>query len=148
MSEKDKELLQPESINTELAKPDADDLIKDEELLFAYDDAENMLKDDRKQTDDILANFLDMVMNEGDGSTASKEAICKLLELKMKAADSIIKLADLKTRIKLKERNTFPPYMAQHNTYNIGKEGKLDKRKLLKELDKKKNEAKSNDKHN
>lgn len=146
MTEKDKELIEPDAIAGELT--DADDLIKDQELLFAFDDATTMLKNDRQQTEEILANFIDMVINEGDGSTASKEAICKLLELKIKAADSIIRIADLKTRIKMKEKNTFPPYLAQHNTYNIASGDKVDKRKLLGELAQKKKEARKNDKQN
>ena len=142
MAEKNKELLEPNSINNDLVPTnDCDDLIKDEELLSMYENITTMLKKDRKQTDRILANFVEMVINDGDGSTASKEAICKLLELKMKAADGITRIADLKTRIKLKERNTFPPYLAQHNTYNIGGD-KIDKRRLLKELEKKKKEVK------
>jgi len=147
MTEKEKELLEPDSINKEIAtQPENNELIHGEELVFAFDDVTSMIKKDLEQTDEILGNFVNMVMNEGDGSTASKEAICKLLEIKLKGADSITRMLDLKTRILLKEKNTFPAYMAQHNTYNINPEEKINKRELITALEKKKKEARANDK--
>lgn len=146
MTEKDKEVLEPDSIDKEIAVPEngMKELVSDDDLLGMYEDAISLIEKDRKQTDEVLENFINMVMNEGDGSSASKEAICKLLELKLKAVDSFTKIADLKTRIKLKEQNTFPAYLAQHNTYNLGGANSNKRQLLMKEIDKKR--KKPNDK--
>lgn len=136
---KEKQVYEPD-----LVKPKDDneltEIVSDDDLVNMYDNIEDMIKQDRKEVDGVLENFLNMVMNEGDGSSASKEAIVNLLKMKSDSADKIIKIADLKTRIKLKERNTFPPYMNQNNTYNIGG-GKIDKRKILQKLKKEKSKG-------
>jgi len=124
------EILEPNSINSS-DENELTEIISDDDLVNMYDDIVDMVKEDRKEVDEALANFTNMVMNEGDGSSASKEAIVNLLKMKLDSADKIAKIADLKTRIKLKERNTFPAYLAQNNTYNIGTSEKIDKRALL-----------------
>jgi hypothetical protein len=130
----EKEVLEPKLVNqpenNELAE-----IVTDGELVAIYDDIVDMVNKDRKEVDEVLRDFINMVMNEGDGSSASKEAIVALLKMKMDGADKLSKVADLKTRVKLKERSTFPPYLAQHNTYNLG--DKMDKRAMIEQLNKK-----------
>lgn len=135
----EKEVLEPKLVNQN--EGELSEIVSDNDLVNIYDDIVNMIRKDREEVDDVLANFVNMVMNEGDGSTASKEAIVNLLKMKMDSADKLSKVADLKTRIKLKDRNTFPGYLAQHNTYNLGGE-KLDKRAMLQELNKAKGKKK------
>jgi hypothetical protein len=59
--------------------------------------------------------------------------------MKTDTADKIIKIADLMTRIKLKERNTFPKYLAPQvtNQYNFGEQKSEEERRqaLLAEID-------------
>jgi len=104
------------------------ELIGDEHLLGVYGEIMTNLREDRSQVDEVLSNFLEMVMNEGDTSTSSKEALVNLIKLKTDTADKMAKIADLMTRIKLKEANTYKPYLnaKQDNktTINIGSEGK------------------------
>ena len=77
-----------------------------------------------------------MVLNEGDATAASKEAVVGLVKAKSETNDQVIKIADLMTRLKMKERNTFNPaiHAHQHNTYNLGK---MDEEKdiLLQEIE-------------
>tara|TARA_Y100000034_G_scaffold112747_1_gene147034 strand:- start:379 stop:792 length:414 start_codon:yes stop_codon:yes gene_type:complete len=135
----EKEVLEPNLVNQ--AENELSEIVTDNDLVTMYDDIVDMVHKDRTEVDEVLANFTNMVMNEGDGSSASKEAIVNLLKMKMDGVDKLSKIADLKTRIKLKERNTFPGYLAQHNTYNLGNQ--MDKRAMLEQLNKK---GKKNDK--
>lgn len=109
------------------------DLISDEALIGIYGEVLGIIRQDRVELSDILNNFCEMVMNQGDSSSASKEAIVNLVRTKMDAADKMAKIADLMTRIRLKDKDTFPRYLSarQENTINIGDSSK---RELLKRL--------------
>lgn len=89
---------------------DLSTLVPDEMLMGVYGELFTNLKDDRKQIEDLLSTFADMVINEGDSTTSSKEALTKLVDAKANNVDKMVKIADLMTRIKLKERDTYKPY--------------------------------------
>lgn len=97
-------------------------LITDDALLGIYGNILDMLKSDRNEIDEIIAKFGDMVFNDGDATTSSKEALINLIKLKVDSADKMSKVADLMTRVKLKEKDTFPRYLTanQNNTINVG----------------------------
>lgn len=102
-----------------------ENLISDDTMLGMYAEILEKIKTDRTEIDDYIARFADLVFNDGDATTASKEALINLIKLKSESADKMSKVADLMTRIKLKERDTFPRYLAAHqnNTINIGDNG-------------------------
>lgn len=75
-----------------------------------------------------------MVINDGDASSASKEAIVNLVKIKSDTADKMSKVADLMTRIKLKDKDTFPRYLAAQQNNKVVIEG--SKRDLLKSISK------------
>jgi hypothetical protein len=75
-----------------------------------------------------------MVMNDGESSSASKEAIVNLLKIKSETNDKMAKVADLMTRIKLKEKDTFPRYLAAQQQNHITIES--GKRDVLKSINK------------
>lgn len=113
------------------AKNEEKALITDEALIGIYSDIMEKVQEDRNQITDVLDQFLNMVVNEGDASSASKEAVVNLIKAKSDQADKMTRVADLMTRLKLKEKDTFPKYMAQNigNTQiNVGSQ---DKRSLL-----------------
>ena len=68
-----------------------------------------------------------MVVNDGDASSASKEAVVNLVKAKSDANHQLIEIAKLMTNIKLKERSIIDPavnraiHAQQNNIYNIGK---------------------------
>lgn len=101
---------------------DVSNLIGDEDLLDSYDEIMGWLREDRKQVSEFIDTMAEMVINEGDATSASKEALVNLVKMKSDLADKAAKIADLKTRVKLKEKDTFPRYLAasQNNTINIG----------------------------
>lgn len=110
--------------------------VTDEMLLGVYDEALDNIRTDRKEIDGLLANFVEMVINEGDSTTASKEALVKLVELKLETSEKITRVADLMTRVKLKERNTYAysgPHLnaLQQNTQNTYV---FDKREMFREV--------------
>lgn len=117
------------------------DLISDEALLGVYGEIMDNLRSDRDQFSELTDTFAEMVINEGDSSTSSKEALVNLAKAKMETADRMAKIADLMTRIKLKQPDTFKPYMKKEgqpsgNTINIYDTSGLNKRALLEALQK------------
>jgi len=128
------------SMNVSLPQPKEDEegsLVSDEALMGIYGEVLKNLRDDRCQIDTFLNEFAEMVINSGDASSASKEALVNLVKAKVDATDKMSRIADLMTRVKLKERDTFPRYLAanQKNTINIG--GGDDKKQLIHAINKK-----------
>ena len=122
---------------SEIITPDYKEcIVGDQELLDLYDEILENCRTDRSNIDEVLANFVDMVMNDGDASSASKEAIVNLIKIKSDTSDKMTKVADLKTRIKLKEKDTFPRYLAQQQNNKVVIETG-SKREMLKMLEKK-----------
>ena len=124
-------------------QPEPDqNLIKDEQLLGIYKEIMTSIESDKKEISDVLNFFVDLVVNDGDSTTSSKESLVNLLKLKTDQADKMTRVADLMTRLKLKERDTFPRYLAAHQTnqINIGDNGQ--KKALLEMLNKQKKEKK------
>jgi hypothetical protein len=113
-----------------------ENIISDDALLGIYQEVLNGIREDRQEIDKLLANFVEMVINEGDSTSASKEALVNLVKIKTDTSDKMAKIADLMTRVKLKERDTFPKYLAAHqnNTINIG-ENATNKRELIKQIE-------------
>jgi len=146
-----KEIKEPEIIDESVAlkkvnstelqtNAEENPLITDERLLSVYEGVLDQIEKDRDEASELLVTFIDMVTNDGESSAAAKEAIVNLMKLKADTADKKIKIADLMTRIKLKERNTMPGYLAaqQHNTYNFGpnKSEEDTKQMLMDEINK------------
>ena len=124
---------------------DVSQLISDETVVTVYEEILNNLRTDRIEVDEYLNNFADMVFNGGDSTTSSKEALINLIKVKSDTADKMAKIADLMTRVKLKERDTFPRYLAasQNNTINVGDGAK---RALLEAINKAQKENKEDKK--
>lgn len=131
------EMIKIESNGTSMSissppKEEVKELITDEQVLGLADEILQDIRDDATSIKDAYERFFDMVMNEGDASSASKEAIVNLLKVKSEMSDKKIKVMDLYMRVKLRERDTFPKYLVnnQKNTIVNG----MDKKKLLEEI--------------
>lgn len=110
--------------------------VSEDLLMGTYTGIFNDLKESIKETDETLQSFLNLALNDGDSSSATKEAVVNLLKLKtVDIPDKMIKVADLMTRVYLKEKDTFPRYLAakQENTINIHSEMKKDVIKKIKQ---------------
>jgi hypothetical protein len=131
----DVEMLLPSMNKVQEIVPEKQEcIIKDEQLVGLYDEILQSCRSDRSKADELLANFLDMVLNDGDASSASKEAIVNLMKIKSDTADKMSKIADLMTRIKLKDKDTFPRYLAAQQNNKVVIEA--DKRSMLKSINK------------
>ena len=117
-------------------------MVEDEQLVGLYEEILTNIREDRVALDEVLVNFIDMVMNEGDSTSASKEAIVNLIKVKSDASDKMAKVADLMTRIKLKDRDTFPRYLAaqQNNKITIENSANRDFLKLIQKAQEKKDD--------
>ena len=135
------------NLNLSNQNNDVSQLISDETVVTVYEEILNNLRTDRIEVDEYLNNFADMVFNGGDSTTSSKEALINLIKVKSDTADKMSKIADLMTRVKLKERDTFPRYLAasQNNTINIGDGAK---RALLEAINKAQKENKEDKNRN
>lgn len=115
-------------------------IIEDDQLLGVYDEILENCRKDREGIDEVLANFLDMVFNDGDSTSATKEGIVNLMKAKSDISDKMSKIADLMTRIKLKSKDTFPRYLAAHQHNNVKIES--NRRELIQRLEAKKKDKK------
>lgn len=119
MSEEKKEVLPVQ------VQPEAESLVTDEALLGIYGEILQNLREEREETKEYLDKFGDLVMNDGDATTASKEALVNLIKIKTETTDKMSKIADLMTRVKLKSKDTFPAYLNKQLT---------DRREQLKKI--------------
>lgn len=108
------------------------EIITDEQMIGLYGEILGLIREDRKEVGEILTNFLNMVLNEGDASTSSKEALVNLLKIKSETTNNMSKVMDLLVRIKMKDRTLPPISVNQTNQIEDGNQ----RRKLLKAIQK------------
>lgn len=113
-------LLPSMTVSKDMMMPEPKEcIVGDEFLMGLYGEILTNCRNDRTEIDTVAANFSDMVMNEGDASSASKEAIVNLYKIKTDISDKMTKVADLMTRIKLKDKDTFPRYLAAQQNNKV-----------------------------
>jgi hypothetical protein len=119
-------------------------LVSDESLLGVYGEIMENLRDDRSQVSALVDTFSNMVLNDGDSSTASKEALVNLLKTRIETSDKMTRIADLMTRIKLKQPDTYQPWMGKGkekgNTINIYDASGINRKSLMERIQKERKE--------
>lgn len=137
MENEELEKLLPQ-INVTVPQPqeEKESIIPPEMLLGLFSEALDDVRKEKEQLDELINNFVDMVINEGDSTTSSKEALVNLVKIKTDTTNNKTKIIDLITRVHLKEKDTFPKYLNLHaqQTNNIA--GPTDKRELIKAINK------------
>jgi len=118
-------------------------IVSDDALLGVYGEIMDNLRSDREQVSELLDTFSNMVLNDGDSTTSSKEALVNLLKTKIEASDKMTRIADLMTRIKLKQPDTYQPWMGKGkekggNTINIYDAGGINRKSLIERIQKEK----------
>jgi len=117
---------------------DAALLISDAQYLGVLEEIMTSIRDDRKQVSDYIDNMADMVINDGDTTTATKEALVNLVKIKTDLQDKMLKAADLMTRLKLKNTYAYSgPHMnaMQQNNINIGSDAPdFSRRELIRAI--------------
>jgi len=136
-------------MNVSVSEPQANEntasnIVSDEELVGIYSEIMGCIREDRQQVAGFIDTMAEMVINEGDATSSSKEALVNLVKIKSDMTDKMSKVADLMTRIKLKDKDTFPKYLAanQNNTININ-EG-TSRRAIIEAVNKAKNKKDQN----
>ena len=118
-------------MNVAVAQPTESTTITDSDLQIIYAEILDDLRSDRKEVDILLNNFVEMIMNEGDSSSSSKEAVVNLVKVKTDIADKKAKVADLMTSLRLKDKQMSKVTANQTNHIHI-----TDKRAILETLTK------------
>lgn len=124
-----------------------EDIVSDEMLLGIYSEILDNVRQDRGEIDEYLGRFADMVINEGDATTSSKEAVVNLMKMKTDQSDKMSKIADLMTRVKMKEKDASKFITKQNgDVINIGS-SIPNKRALLETMEEaaEKSRSKKND---
>jgi len=105
-------------------------IIEDQTLVDLYQELLQQGRDDRRECDTYLTNFVEMVINDGDSTTASKEALVNLMKIKTDITDKMSKIAAEMTKLKLKEKYNENPKSieAQQTNFIIGN---TDRRALI-----------------
>lgn len=137
------EIIKPENSLADGKSSQEVSIISDDALLGVYGEIMDNLRSDRSQASELVDTFSNMVLNDGDSSTASKEALVNLLKTKIEASDKMAKIADLMTRIKLKQPDTFQPWMSKGkdkggNTINIYDSSGINRKSLMEKIQKEK----------
>ena len=114
-----------------VSNPNSTAPVSDEDLLNLYNEILDDMRKDREHVDELLGNFVEMVINEGDGSSASKEALVNLAKLKTDIAANKVKVADLMTTLKLKDKQVGKIQASQTNNITI-----TDRRNLIDAINK------------
>lgn len=117
---------------------DAAALISDSQYLGVLEEIMTCIRDDRKQVSDYIDNMADMVINDGDTTTSTKEALVNLVKIKTDLQDKMLKAADLMTRLKLKNTYAYSgPHLnaMQQNNINIGSDAPdFSRRELIRAI--------------
>jgi len=119
------ELVPPMNFNVPEQPKDVAHLITDQQYLGVLDEILTNVREDRKQVSEYIDTIANMVINDGDATTSSKEALVNLVKVKTDLQDKMLKAAELMTR--LKSKNTYAYSGAhlnamQQNNFNIGAE--------------------------
>lgn len=96
-------------------------LIADDQIRDFYAEAIDCIRSDRAEAEERYLHFADMIINGGDPSSATKEAMVNLLKLKNDGVNQMIKVLDLWTRISMKDKATSSQVYAfqQNNKYEV-----------------------------
>jgi hypothetical protein len=118
-----------------MRKKDEKEIVTDDTMINLYGEILDMCRDDRKEIDDLLASFVNMVINDGDASTSSKEALVSLMKMRSDIANNMSRVFDLLARIKMRDKSIPEVVAKQVNKFSIGG-GSANKRKMLETLSK------------
>jgi hypothetical protein len=126
------------AMNVSMSEQKEGALISDEKYMGVLEEIMSNIRDDRKQANELLDTFADMVLNDGDATTSSKEALVNLVKHKADLQDKMLKAATLMTQLKLKNTYAYSgPHLnaMQQNNFNLGGEAPgFNKKDLIKAI--------------
>ena len=132
-------LIEPPQMNVSVPEQKETSLISDSQYLDVLGEILSNIREDRKQVSDYIDNFAEMVINEGDATTSTKEALVNLVKVKTDLQDKMIRTLDQMGRLKLK--NTYAGSGAhmnavQQNNYNVSAPDNFDRKEIIRAINK------------
>lgn len=125
-------------MNVQLAenKQEKQELVNSEKMLGLLNEVMDDIREEKKSIEEITSIFQEMVINGGDSSNSSKEALVNLIRLRAECADRKTKIVDLAMRAFLKQNDTFPKYLTavQNNEFKSAP----NRRQLIKAMEEEK----------
>lgn len=115
-------------MNVSLPSVDAE-IVSDDKLVGLCDEILNDVAVQYTNVEELSNDFKNMVINEGDASASSKEALINLEKLKAELLDRKTRIAELFTKLKLSR--PVKVVATQNNTMNLVEGNRRD---LLKQL--------------
>lgn len=112
-------------------------LVTNDEMADMYKKIFSFCEEDRKEADELFQTLKDMAINDGDASHSTKEAMIQSLRIRCESSDKMTKVMDLLMRYILKDRDTFPRYLAANQENNIIFKGG-SKRSFIEKIEKQK----------
>jgi hypothetical protein len=112
-------------------------VVTNNEMVDMYKKIFSYMEADRGDSDEAFRTFMDMAVNDGDASHSTKECMVQLLKIRTECTNNMTKVMDLLMRYILKDRDTFPRYLAANQENNIIFKGG-SKRQFLEKLEKNK----------
>lgn len=125
------------NVNLPAPQKEEEPLVTNREMIDFYKKILNYCEEDRTEASDAFKTFMDMAVNDGDASPSTKECMVQLLKIRTDSTDKMTKVMDLLMRYVLKDRDTFPRYLAANQENNIIFKGG-SKRSFLEKLEKQK----------
>lgn len=125
------------NVNMPPAQKEETPVICNDEMTDMYKKIFSFCEDDRSEANDLFQTLKDMALNDGDASQATKEAMIQALRIRCESSDKMTKVMDLLMRYILKDRDTFPRYLAANQENKFIFNGG-SKRTFLEKLDKQK----------
>jgi hypothetical protein len=107
------------SLSINLAPKDETPVVTTDKMISIYSEILDDIREDRKEVSEVFDIIKNMVMNEGDATHSTKEAMVNLLKLKHETSDKKTKVMELLMRVVLKDRSTFPGYLAAHQENKV-----------------------------
>lgn len=112
-------------------------VVTNDDMIDMYKKIFSFIEEDRKESGDLFDTLKDMAINDGDASHSTKEAMIQALRIRVESSDKATKVMDLLMRYILKDKDTFPRYLAANQENNIIFKGG-SKRSFLEKLEKQK----------
>jgi len=122
------------SVGAIQTKEDQLPVITNDKMISLYSEILDYIRDDRKEASEAYDMIKNMVVNEGDATEGSKEAMVNMLKLRHETSDKMTRVMDLLMRVILKDRSTYQPFLNQENKIIINAKQQRNTRSFIEKL--------------
>ena len=105
----------------------AEPMFRTDEVVGLCNKILDKIDKDEVQLTEFVDNFSEMVINQGDSTTSSKEALVNFVKMRLDQTDKYAKVLDMMTRVVMKDRGAGAPQVSASQTNNMI----IDRRRIL-----------------